>query len=353
MQMKFKNLMLEVTRRCNMQCNHCMRGDARDTDMDTNIIRRLFEGTREIKHLTLTGGEPSLSPEVIDYIAYYIRQTSCHVGSFFCATNAKEYSEDFVNALNKLYDLCTDKKECILSISIDQFHHEQDPIALEKYRELPYYRAVKEKGFIRKADILSEGRAEKLGLGRVCIPLCTHFYELTMNGFFLEVGDRVYVNALGDVLASADLSYENQSRARRGNILSHPMDEILVGAMYKIPPFWFDENDRKCVFSVRIQAEAGTISETSIDCQNYYATAPLAAAAYHAIRNNLRMAPMNPAEREVPDDLSLIFYDMDPDELRCDGCTVTYALPHQKDAHTVQIEVLRCPVEEDFDDVRE
>lgn len=350
MQVKFKNLVLEVTRRCNMQCNHCMRGDAQDTDMDTTVIQRLFEGTREIKHLTLTGGEPSLCPEVIDYIAYYIRQNFCRIGSFFCATNAKEYSEPFVAALNKLYDLCADKKECILSVSIDQFHNDQDPTAIAQYRELPYYRGTKEKGLIRKADILSEGRAEKLGLGRVVIPPNERFYELTFNGFDMEVGDRVYVNAFGDVLASADLSYEKQSRVRCGNILTHPMDRILFNAMYRVPTFWLGERNQKCVFSIRIQAEAGTISESPIDHQSYYETAAQAAAAYHTLRNNLRMTPMNPTERQVPDDLCLLLHELDPEELRCDGCTVKYLVPHQKGMPMVKIEVLRCPFEEAFGD---
>ncbi len=350
MQIKFKNLVLEVTRRCNMQCNHCMRGDARDTDMDTGVIRRLFESTREIQHLTLTGGEPSLCPEVIECIVYYIRQTSCHIGSFFCVINAKEYSEAFVNALNKLYDLCSDKRDCVLSVSMDQFHHDQNPKAIKVYRGLPYYRATKEKGFIRRADILSEGRAEKLGLGRVQIPPNDRFYEVILHGFSLEVGDRVYVNALGDVLASADLSYESQAEARLGNILSHPMSQILLEAMYKIPPYWFGAEGERCVFSVHIQAEAGTISKTPIDQQSYYETAAQAAATYHNLQNNLRMMPMNPGERDVPDDLSLIFGELVSEGLRCAGCTILYALPRHNERPMVQIEVLRCPFEEAFGD---
>ena len=354
MQVNFKNLMMEVTRRCNMKCNHCMRGDARDTDMETGVIRKIFEGTREIKQLTLTGGEPSLSPEAIEYICYYARHSNCRIGSFFCATNAKEYSEPFVKALNELYGVCTDKEDCILTISIDQFHSEQDPKALEEYRKLPYYKPTKEKGFIRKADILSEGRAEKLGLGRFTVPHSERFFKLAIKGFFLEAGDRVYVNALGDVLANADMSYERQNEMRLGNVICRPLDEILLNAMYRIPPHWYDESDKqKCVFSIRVQADADTIDDIPLENQTYYATAPLAAAAYHSLRNNLRITPMDTTKREIPDNLELVFEDMDPDGLRCDGCTVTYLLPHEKDSRKVLIELLRCPIEEAFEDVRE
>lgn len=347
MQVKFKNLMLEVTRRCNMRCNHCMRGEARDTDMESSVIQKIFAGTREIKCLSLTGGEPSLSPETIEYICYYARHNYCRIGSFFCATNAKEYSEAFVKAMNELYGLCTDKEDCVLTISIDQFHNDQDPKALAEYRKLPYYKPTKEKGFIRKADILSEGRAQKLGLGRFTVPHSERFYELNIKGFFLEVGDRVYINALGDVLANADMSYEHQNEMRLGNVAYRPMDEILLNAMYGIPSHWYDESDnRKCVFSIRVHADADTIADAPLESQTYYATAPLAAAAYHSLRNNLRITPMDTKERVIPDDLQLIFEDMDPDGMRCDGCTVTYILPHENDERKVLIELLRCPVEE-------
>lgn len=351
MQMKFKNLMLEVTRRCNMQCNHCMRGDAENADMYTDVIRKVFESAKEIRHLGLTGGEPSLCPYVIEYISYYARINYCRIGSFFCATNAKEYSADFVKALNELYGQCTDKDNCILTISIDQFHSEADPKALEEYRKLPYYKPIKEKGFIHKGDILSEGRAEQNGLGRFSLPHSEKFYELAINGFYLDVGDRVYINAFGDVLANADMSYEKQVHCGLGNIINRPMDEILLSAMYKIPEHWWSEE--KSVYSIRIRAEANTISAEALEDQTYYATAPLAAAAYHSLKNNLRITPMDPKERRIPDDLHLQYEDMDPDGLRCDGCIITYVLPHSDSNNKVMIEVIRCPVEEDFDDVRE
>ncbi len=68
MQIRFKNLMLEVTRKCNMQCAHCMRGEQEDSSLSSNTIEKIFSQTSKIKHLTLTGGEPSLEPDVIDWI---------------------------------------------------------------------------------------------------------------------------------------------------------------------------------------------------------------------------------------------------------------------------------------------
>ena len=37
------SLVLEITRRCNMSCEHCMRGEAQNIDMDLSIIDKIFE----------------------------------------------------------------------------------------------------------------------------------------------------------------------------------------------------------------------------------------------------------------------------------------------------------------------
>ena len=65
MLLHLKHLLLEATRKCNMACPHCMRGDAEELSMDYAVIDRIFEDVRQIDHLVLTGGEPSLAPYVI------------------------------------------------------------------------------------------------------------------------------------------------------------------------------------------------------------------------------------------------------------------------------------------------
>ena len=42
------NLMLEVTRRCNLQCEHCMRGEAQNIDMPTKILKKALTQFDEI-----------------------------------------------------------------------------------------------------------------------------------------------------------------------------------------------------------------------------------------------------------------------------------------------------------------
>ena len=228
MRIKFKNLMIEVTRKCNMACAHCMRGEQQDKTMSIDTIQKLLENVCEIKQLSITGGEPSLAPDTIRWFAYFSKSCGIKIGSFFCATNAGEYSRDFVDALNELYTYCDDPDKCILTISTDQFHSKADPIALSEYRNLPYYSPEKEKGFLPKGKILLEGKAAENNLGRFSKPVAEHIYDFDMHGWYLYIGDRIYINALGDVLIDPDLSYLNQMNENIGNIWEIPFDEILI-----------------------------------------------------------------------------------------------------------------------------
>jgi len=53
-------MLIEVTRRCNLKCEHCIRGKAENRDITQDVINRIAnECDDEI--VTLTGGEPTLS----------------------------------------------------------------------------------------------------------------------------------------------------------------------------------------------------------------------------------------------------------------------------------------------------
>ena len=85
----FKRLILELTRQCNMRCAHCMRGEPEDKTIGTSILERLFREVRHIEHLGLTGGEPALVPEQIEWIVHLAKRWGCTIGHFFCATNGR------------------------------------------------------------------------------------------------------------------------------------------------------------------------------------------------------------------------------------------------------------------------
>ncbi len=55
------NLVLEITRKCNAKCIHCLRGNAQNLTMSQEVIDAVFSKIDRVSSLTLTGGEPSRS----------------------------------------------------------------------------------------------------------------------------------------------------------------------------------------------------------------------------------------------------------------------------------------------------
>ena len=95
-----KNLCIEITRRCNMRCAHCMRGNAEAVDISLRHITNLLRHVRYIHHFNITGGEPSLNVRAIRHILERVRAYDITVNDFYSVTNgsATSRSEEFIEA---------------------------------------------------------------------------------------------------------------------------------------------------------------------------------------------------------------------------------------------------------------
>lgn len=343
MLLHLKHLLLEVTRKCNMACPHCMRGDAENLSMDYAVIDRIFEDTRQIDHLVLTGGEPSLAPYVIQQILYRARVWKCSIHSFFCATNAKTYSQPFVDALCGLYDYCKHPEYCTLTVTIDPYHEPADPDVIGRYRALPFYRPVFEYGSNLPYPILTEGRAQKNGIGQSEIPIKDCIYDVDYNGFSCTFGDTVYVNAKGGVLLNADLSYQSQGEFCIGNLTEDSLPHILSTVLY-MPQFSYRERVFRTVFA----SEAGTVAPMKLEDQRYYFQESAAMGAFHQIIHNLQITPIGPDIEKIPDELRLTVEQKDvkelPDSRLCEAAVTYWA--HKKKLGSVHIYVEHFPLED-------
>lgn len=58
---KFECLIVEITRKCQLRCRHCMKGDAENLDMSVDIMEKVLDQTDTIEKLVFTGGEPFLN----------------------------------------------------------------------------------------------------------------------------------------------------------------------------------------------------------------------------------------------------------------------------------------------------
>ena len=293
MRLRFENLVLEITRRCNMTCAHCMRGDAQEVDMRYEVLEELFKNTGYIRRLVLTGGEPSLAWNRIESIIDLARKYGCEIGSFFCATNAKEYSLVFQTALCRLAEYCKDKEKCIFTVTTDQFHEKPLCQAIYQYRNIPFYNKVGEKKKILKTAVLNRGNATKNSIGFFDIEVPEYIFDISMDSDVSTIGDRIYINVIGDVMLDADLSYEMQAEYSIGNILERNITDVLLEKL-------FDSSNQpeNHICKMTIIAEEGTISEEKIIYESFYKDYSKALSVFSNFVSNLHITP-SPESSEV------------------------------------------------------
>lgn len=227
------NLVLEITRKCNMKCMHCLRGPVQKLDMTNAIMDRVLNQIGFISAVTFTGGEPSLNVPAIEHFTQVCRSKKIAgrdraIGpeSFYVVTNGKKNARPLVDALIDLYDLCDNPDEesmTSLCMSRDQYHDEDLKIpgifkALKFFREDDHAKRIE--------YVINEGRAKLNGLsgGR---EVSNNPFEVQTWGEDTIYVEMLYVSANGNVTSDCDLSYRTIDTTNHGNILLTPLIDII------------------------------------------------------------------------------------------------------------------------------
>jgi hypothetical protein len=155
-------LIIEITRKCNMKCLHCCRGKSQAVNIDNKILVAFFKSISHcsVNNLTLTGGEPSLAVDRISFIIECLKEYKISVNTFYLATNAKKVSHNFLKTLLDMYLYCEDKDLFFINYSNDQFH---ERVPRDNIELLSAFKFVSPKGenHIREDNLILEGRALK------------------------------------------------------------------------------------------------------------------------------------------------------------------------------------------------
>ena len=218
MKSNIDDLIIEITRKCNMACEHCLRGDAENVNLDIAHVEKLFNQVDSIGTLTITGGEPSLHPEIIDQIIEIAKLKEVSIDRFYMVTNAKKVTDEFMVSLIKLYSYCNDMTEegiGGLAISNDDYH---DELISENVRKLQIFKFTHFKnrdGERYDDNMVNEGRAILNYGGREVEPMAYEIWDNTISN------NDVYLNCKGDILTDCNLSYESQEEKKEfllGNV---------------------------------------------------------------------------------------------------------------------------------------
>ena len=101
-----QDLCLELTRKCNLHCDHCMRGDSENFEMSEETMNRIFEDIDECIGLQFIGGEVSLAVDGLQKLIGVILKKCPNIHSVLYFTNGTNVSDELIECLNLLKNYC-------------------------------------------------------------------------------------------------------------------------------------------------------------------------------------------------------------------------------------------------------
>jgi hypothetical protein len=209
--------MIEVTRKCNMKCSHCLRGNAQKRDINLNDVNTLFSKIDGIGSLTISGGEPSLVPNLIDEIVVLAKKKKVEIGNFYIATNAKKITKEFICSIIGLYAYCNDNEISQVNWSNDAYHEDINSEQI-KLLEALTFAYPKNREDNETYSLIRQGRAKYFG-DRLVNDF-SNSYEIYEDEI---VEGEIYLNCDGNLIAGCNYSYEEQD----DNIICHVNDFTL------------------------------------------------------------------------------------------------------------------------------
>ena len=231
-------LSFEVTRRCNLRCMHCMRGDAQDLDMSEDVVKSVLDSIRELHYINFTGGEPSLNIPLIRFIVDEIIARRIRVYGFDVVTNGvdSEKVAELIEVLSRLKEHCFDKNisSSRLALSVDNYHQKAELPCIKCNFELQNKSEL--------TGILNLGRARYLDCPKSAKERSLVDVVRQLDAESVMLNNSIVVSANGDVRLSVDYEYASKEDVI-GNVREKPLGDVISDriTMQKLNPydFWF------------------------------------------------------------------------------------------------------------------
>ena len=226
------SLSIEVTRRCNLECEHCMRGDAQNKDLDIDLLEKFFQKINGISGITLTGGEPTLALDKIKAVRELLIKYEIPLSWFYIVINGTYVSDEFLVEMIQWYTYCTKHEPCEelcgVAISRDDFHDEIYEDDLIKLKGLSFFRPHDKEVDFSTIPLLNIGRAKNLNGYKKRNALPTKGYEVKTFG---DGSINIYDTTLGftvdgNILNDCDYAYDD-------------IEDILITNVNE--PLWFEK----------------------------------------------------------------------------------------------------------------
>ena len=258
-----QDLLLEVTRKCNMKCAHCLRGDGDETSMNDNLLRNIFRNITQVGTLTFSGGEPSLVPEVLTSALRIAKRYKIEINQVYVVTNGRDISNKFIGACNgwhrycfessvRLPDFCDLEDSykairwnnhqdepigCHVALSMDIYHDDIPKESLLKLLTLPHLETSKYEPSPDDDWLIRSGRADWNGLGHAPAFRTEEINMDVPDEITADTGpvwtEQLYIAADGAVMADCNLSYRDQPDYTVENISAVRPDADWTGRLMR------------------------------------------------------------------------------------------------------------------------
>ena len=243
--LRYKELIFEITRKCNMSCQHCMRGEAESKSITKEVIDKALDQVELILNLVLTGGEPFIEPEMIDYLFTGIIKRKIPLLKVLCMTNGKILNKEIAHSFNKIgnyiYKNCPDQsnKKAVrtlvqITISNDKYHDKVDFTKVTTfYRKYLNDHCIIVKEKLKENErVLNMGKAEELPeKKRYSITP----YRVEIDEEYQAITTGIQIGHDGKVLIGEDSSYQQQDTYNYGNIFDRSIYKLLLDGAFNEP----------------------------------------------------------------------------------------------------------------------
>lgn len=237
MKYKYDELMIEITRKCNLQCAHCLRGDAQNITMSKEVIDKIFEDAADCKQLLFTGGEPLLALDEIEYFVDKVIANDWTTSNIAVTINGTIRNPKLIDIANRF---CRSKNGSTFQIIVsdDEFHDKaQSKSTVEFYQNCEHEPFV---FVIPQKDLLKDTKEEFTLAGRAIDyyknhPKLDEKYvvknEEQTNHRLCVLKDRIpcamYITVYGGFESYVGEEFSTVDRLSYGSILQHSMSELI------------------------------------------------------------------------------------------------------------------------------
>lgn len=136
--LRYAGICVELTRKCNMSCPHCMRGEAQNKTITKDVIDKLCHELTSVVSFGITGGEPFLEPDMLHYLIEKVRLLP-RVFLLTLTTNGTVLTPSVIEDMEKFCttsDTLFKNRRCTLAISKDPYHEDIYDTAIAYYTKL-------------------------------------------------------------------------------------------------------------------------------------------------------------------------------------------------------------------------